>query len=135
MVVMLPEESGDRYADGGWFEFAVTAVTPSRSEMTLSYCAFSMRGICDVTAMPGAQVMTFVAPTSAGGPASAPLDPPLPVLDPPLPVLDPPLPVFEPPLPVLDPPLPVFEPPLPVPEPPLPVEPPVPEAWSIFPVQ
>src|SRR5438067_11530560 len=95
MVSRLPVESGESSADGFWFEFAVTAVTPSRSEITLSYCVSVIRGICEVLAIPVEQLMTLVAPTCTEA------SPPVPLLEPPFPeLLEPPLPeVLEPPFP------------------------------------
>ena len=59
MASRLPAESGDNIDDGGRLLFDVSAVTPSRSLITLSYCASVMRGICVVGAIPFTQAMMF----------------------------------------------------------------------------
>src|SRR5947209_13669709 len=103
MASRLPAESGDSIADGGSLLFDVSAVTPSRSLITLSYCASVMRGICVVGAIPATQAMTFDWPTLAlEVPASL-----VPDVSPPVP-----LPLPEPPEPL---PLPLPLPPVPLP--------------------
>src|SRR5580704_15807047 len=101
MASRLPAESGESIDEGGRLLLDVSAVTPRRSLMTLSYCASVIRGTWVVGAMPATQAMTFDWPTmELEVPASASLEPPVPV---PLPVpleLPVPVPVPEPPAPV-----------------------------------
>ena len=80
MASRLPAESGDSIDDGGRLLFDVSAVTPSRSLMTLSYCASVIRGICVVGAIPFTQAMTFDWPTTALDvpPSASPEAPPVP---------------------------------------------------------
>src|SRR6187551_581723 len=77
MSVRLPSESSASRNDGGLFPADVSAVTPRRSFITVSYWWFVMRRTWDEAGMPGVHVGTPPLPPAPEAP-EAPEVPPAP---------------------------------------------------------